>query len=312
MLLDDLRGLVVFAEVVDAKSFARAAAHLGMTRSAVSKHVAQLEGQLGVQLLSRTTRKLSLTEVGERVYSASKSLRESAEQAREAAQTHQGSVEGTLRVTAPVGLARTYLVPLARELMAAHPRLEISLILSDSYVDLVEERIDVALRVGHAFDSTLVARRIAPVGLSFVASPAYVAAHGAPTRPSDLASDGPAAEHASGHEWMQHLPSPDGGRVTLSKGSRSVQVRAGGRLACNDGPTLVEAAVLGLGVFYGPEFEIAHEVRAGRLVRVLSAWKAPAMTLHAVSPPRRHVSSKVRAFVDYVSERWSAPPWHMG
>src|ERR1700712_5079355 len=128
-MLEQLRGLVVFAEVVEAKSFARAATHLGMTRSAVSKHVAQLEAQLGVQLLSRTTRKLSLTEVGERVYDASKSVRESAELAREAAHTTKGVVWGTVRVTAPVGLGRTYLVPLARELMALHPRLEISLVL---------------------------------------------------------------------------------------------------------------------------------------------------------------------------------------
>ncbi|MDB4975111.1 MAG: transcriptional regulator [Myxococcaceae bacterium] len=302
-MLDDLRGLVVFAEVVDGKSFARAAAHLGMTRSAVSKHVAQLEAQLGVQLLSRTTRKLSLTEVGERVYAASKSVRESAELAREAAHTHQGVVEGTVRVTAPVGLGRTYLVPLARELMALHPRLEISLILSDSYMDLVEQRIDVALRVGRALDSTLVARRIAAVSAVFCASPKYLAEHGTPRRPSDL--------QAHAHQWMQHLPSPESGRVTLTRAGRSAQVRATGRLACNDGPTLVEAAVMGLGIVFGPDFEVGHEVRAGRLVRVLTGWTTPPMVLHAVSPPRRHVSSKVRAFVDFVSDRFSSPPWRI-
>ncbi|MDB4990417.1 MAG: LysR family transcriptional regulator [Myxococcaceae bacterium] len=300
-MLDDLRGLVVFAEVVDGKSFARAAAHLGMTRSAVSKHVAHLEAQLGVQLLSRTTRKLSLTEVGERVYAASKSVRESAELAREAAHTHQGVVEGTLRVTAPLGLGRTYLVPLARELLALHPRLEVSLALSDSYVDLVEERIDVALRVGRALDSSMVSRRIAPVSVVFCAAPSYLSEHGTPKRPGDLAA----------HQWIQHVPSSEGGRVTLTRAGRSMQVRANGRLSCNDGPTLVEAGVLGLGIVFGPEFEVAHEVRAGRLVRVLTGWTTPTMTLHALSPPRRHVSSKVRTFVDFVSARWSKPPWRV-
>ena len=300
-MLNELRGLVVFAEVVDGKSFARAAARLGMTRSAVSKHVAQLEAQLGVQLLSRTTRKLSLTEVGQRVYAASKSVRESAELAREAASTHQGTVEGTVRVTAPVGLGRGYLVPLTRELLALHPRLEVSLILSDSYIDLVEERIDVALRVGRAFDSSLVARKVAPVSVVFCAAPAYLLEHGALKRPSDLGA----------HHWLQHMPSPESGRIKLTRAGRTVSVRSSGRLSCNDGPTLVHAAVLGLGVVSAPEFEVAPEVRAGRLQRVLTGWNLPALTLHAVTPPRRHVSSKVRTFVDFVSERWAPPPWRI-
>jgi DNA-binding transcriptional LysR family regulator len=298
-LLDDLRGLVVFAEVVEAKSFSGAALQLGMTRSAVSKHVAQLEAQLGVQLLTRTTRKLSLTEVGERVYRASAQLRQSAEQAREAAQTHLGVVEGTLRVTAPVSLGRHYLVPLARDLLALHPRLEISLLLSDSYVDLVEQRIDVALRVGNALDSTLVTRRIAKVSISFCAAPSYLAAHGAIEHPSTL----------SRHQWIQHLPSPAQGRIKLTKGRRTVEVRAGGRLSCNDGATSVEAAVLGLGIVSGPEFELSREVAAGRLVPIMVGWTTQALTLAAVSPPRRHVSSKVRTFVAFVHERWRVPPW---
>jgi DNA-binding transcriptional LysR family regulator len=300
-MLEQLRGLVVFAEVVDAKSFARAAERLGMTRSAVSKHVAQLEAQLGVQLLSRTTRKLSLTEVGERVYAASRSVRESAEQAREAANTHQGMVEGTLRVTAPVGLGRTYLIPLAEELLRLHPRLEIALILSDQYVDLVEDRIDVALRVGRAVDSSLVTRRIASTSMAFCAAPRYLAEHGTPKHPRDLES----------HPLIRHLPRVDGDRLSLRKGGRTTQVALSGRLSCNDGATSVEAAVHGLGVFVGPEFEFAHEVRAGRLARVLVGWTTAVRTLHAVSPPRRYVSSKVRAFVDFVGERWRKPPWSL-
>ncbi|MET0283792.1 MAG: LysR family transcriptional regulator [Polyangiales bacterium] len=300
-MLEQLRGLVVFAEVVDGKSFARAAERLGMTRSAVSKHVAQLEAQLGVQLLSRTTRKLSLTEVGERVYSASTDVREAAELAREAAHTHQGMVEGTLRVTAPVGLGRPYLIPLADELMRLHPRLEIALILSDQYVDLVEERIDVALRVGHALDSSLVTRKIAPMTMAFCAAPRYLAEHGTPKQPRDLEA----------HPVIRHLPRLDGGKTTLRNGRRSAQLELTGRLSCNDGATSVAAAVHGMGVFVGPEFEFAHEVRAGRLARVLVGWTTDVLTLHAVSPPRRHVSSKVRTFVDFVGERWRKPPWSL-
>jgi len=305
-MLDQLRGLVVFAEVVDGKSFARAAARLHITRSAVSKHVAQLESQLGVQLLSRTTRKLSLTEVGARVYAASSSVRDAAELAREAAHTHQGVVEGTLRVTAPVGLGRTYLVPLARELMARHPRLEVALLLSDSYLDLVEERIDVALRVARAHDSravdsTLVARSVAPVSIVLCAAPSYLAQHGTPTRPSELAR----------HQFIRHLPSAEPGRLRLSKGKRDVEVTVAGRLTCNDGATSVEAALQGLGVISVPEFEVSDEVRAGRLRLVLVGWTTHGMSLLAVTPPRRHVSSKVRTFVDFVCERWQVPPWQI-
>ncbi len=298
-MLEQLRGLVVFAEVVDAKSFARAADRLGMTRSAVSKHVAQLEAQLGVQLLSRTTRKLSLTEVGERVYAASSSVREGAELAREAAHVHVGAVEGTLRVTAPVGLGRNYLIPLADELMRLHPRLEIALILADAYVDLVEERIDVALRVGRHVDSSLVSRRIGTMTMAFCAAPRYLAEHGTPKHPRDLAQ----------HQVIRHLPRAGSEPIVMRNGRRTARIEVTGRLSCNDGHTSVAAAVQGLGVFVGPEFEFAPEVRAGRLARVLVGWTTDTMILHAVSPPRRHVSSKVRAFVDFVGERWRKPPW---
>lgn len=300
-MLEHVRGLVVFAEVVEGKSFARAAGRLGMTRSAVSKHIAQLEGQLGVQLLSRTTRKLSLTEVGERVYAASVHVRDSAELAREAAHTHQGVVEGTLRVTAPVSLGRRYLMPLVRELLALHPRLDFALVLSDDYVDLIEERIDVALRVGRSLDSTLVTRRIANVASMHCASPSYLARHGAPKTPADLAA----------HQWIQHLPSAEPGLRSLAKGKRMVEVRVAGRLACNDGATGVEAAVEGLGIVSCPEFEVSHEVSAGRLVPVLRDWTYQGLVLHAVSPPRRHVSSKVRTFVEFVRAHWGTPPWRI-
>jgi len=227
-------------------------------------------------------------------------------------------VEGTLRVTAPVGLGRIYLVPLARDLMALHPRVEVALLLSDGYLDLVEERVDVALRVGRGPDtrpggstlrsraeppraSTLIARRVAPVSMVLCAAPSYLAQYGTPTRPSELAR----------HQLIQHLPSPEPGRLRLSKGKHHVEVHISGRLTCNDGATSVEAAVQGLGMISVPEFEVADEVREGRLRRVLVDWSTVGLTLLAVTPPRRHVSFKVRTFVDFVCERWKFPPWRI-
>jgi DNA-binding transcriptional LysR family regulator len=181
-----------------------------------------------------------------------------------------------------------------------HPRLEIALILSDQYVDLVEERIDVALRVGRSTDSSLVRRRIGPMSMAFCAAPRYLAEHGAPKQPRDL-------QH---HQVIRHLPRAEA-IMTLRNGRRTVKLEPAGRLSCNDGATSVAAAVHGMGVFVGPEFEFAHEVRAGRLARVLVGWTTDVMILHAVSPPRRHVSSKVRTFVDFVGERWRKPPWSL-
>jgi DNA-binding transcriptional LysR family regulator len=194
-MLDDLRALVVFAHVVEARSFSKAAAQLGITKSAVSKHVQVLEGNLGAQLLTRTTRKLQLTDVGERVYEAAFRIRESAELARDAVSSHIGTVSGTLRVTAPAVLGRKYLVPLVAEFLAQHPALRIELNLSDAFIDLVAERIDVALRIGRVSDPSLVVRRIAEAKAVLCASPAYLRHAEAARRPGRLRVDPPHAAH---------------------------------------------------------------------------------------------------------------------
>jgi DNA-binding transcriptional LysR family regulator len=301
-MLDELRGLLVFAHVVDARSFSAAAKELGMTKSAVSKHVQQLEAQLGVQLLVRTTRKLSLTDVGERVHAASTSIRESAHAAREAATLHTGSVSGNLRITAPAVLGRTHLTALVTEFLERHPALSAELIFSDSFVDLVEERIDVALRVGRTRrDTSLVARRIADVPMLICAAPRYLAQRGRVRVPADLTQ----------HEWVQHQPRPEPNRVTFHKGRRRASVQVQGRLSCDDGAAGVEAAIQGFGVVLGPDFELSDAVRTGRLVPLLTDWSLDHAVLSAVFPPRRHVSAKVRAFVDFVAERWKRPPWSL-
>jgi DNA-binding transcriptional LysR family regulator len=312
-MFDDLRGLLVFAHVADARSFSLAATRLGITKSAVSKHVRQLEEHLGVQLLVRTTRKLSLTEVGERVYAASVGVRDSAEIAREAASSHAGVISGTLRVTAPSELGRKYLVPVVTSLLERHPGLSVDLVLTDTFLDLVAERIDVAVRidallargparVGRALGSGLqglVARRLAKVRLVPCASPQYLARHGVPRTPSELAA----------LECIHHVPKRGGGKVILRKGRRQVAIELRGRLSCSDGAACVQAAAEGCGVVLAPEFELSAEVHGGRLVPLLTDWQLDELAVHAVFPPRRHVSAKVRAFVDSVAERWRVAPW---
>jgi DNA-binding transcriptional LysR family regulator len=299
-MLDTLRGLYVFAHVAETLSFSRAAERLSITKSAVSKHVAQLEEQLGVQLLVRTTRKLVLTEAGERVYASSAQMAGEAQAAQEAAHQSSSRVAGTLRITAPSALARIYLMPLIRDFCVLHPDIAIELVVGDAFVDLIAERVDVALRIGGRADASLVSRRVSPVELLLVASPAYLAAHKEPRTPADLKE----------HEWLVHAPLVNSvTRVKMTRGKRTERVEGRGRIYCNDGPTNIAGALAGLGILVVPDFEVAHEVHAGSLVRLLPGWRMQEAALHLVFPPRKHVLARVRAFSDFIIERFADPPW---
>ena len=185
-MLDSLRSLYVFAYVAETLSFSRAAERLGVTKSAVSKHVAQLESEFGAQLIVRTTRKLVLTDIGERVYASCARIAQDVEAAREAAHAQSSLVSGRLRVTAPTALGRQYLMPVVVEFMALHPELSVDLILGDHFVDLVEQRVDIALRVtlGNEQSQSLVSRRVAGIELFLVGAPSYLKRHGAPRTPA--------------------------------------------------------------------------------------------------------------------------------
>ena len=297
-MIHELRGLLVFAHVVETRSFTKAAQRLGITRSAISKHIAGLEAELGVQLLVRTTRKLSLTDVGERVYESCARIAEDVESAREAALTHSSQVAGHLRIAAPLALGRDYVVPLVSEFLALHPHTTAELFLSDSFADVVEERIDVAVRVGRVREGSLVARRLNTVRFVLCASPAYLLRCGNPKSPEAL------AEHA----FILH-GSMDPLRITLARGKRSVTVLGRGRLSSRDGPAAIQAALLGHGIVIVPEFEVGGALISGALLQLLPEWRMDEMVMHAVFPPRKHVASRVRTFVDFLAERWKKPPW---
>jgi DNA-binding transcriptional LysR family regulator len=272
-----------------------------MTRSAVSKHVARLESQLGAQLLTRTTRKLLLTDAGERVRPLARQIAENVELSREAARCGSAAMVGQLRIAASAQLGRAYLTELVTRFLTQHPNLNIELVLGDAFIDLVGERIDVALRVGRFTDSSLRARQVAKVEALLCAAPAYLKQRGAPRQPSELAQ----------HEWIGHLPNTLNNRITFQRAGRSVTVRVAGRFVCNDGAAGVEACVGGFGVLLVPSFEVAEHIRAGRLVRLLPGWSLGSFALHAVYPPTRHMPSRMRAFLDYVVSEWRSPPWRI-
>jgi DNA-binding transcriptional LysR family regulator len=299
-MLESLRSLYVFAHVAETLSFSRAAEHLDITKSAVSKHVAQLEAELGVQLIVRTTRKLVLTDVGERVYAASARIPHDIEAAREAAHAQSSAVSGKLRVTAPTALGRHYLMPLIVDFMALHPEVSIDLLLGDAFVDLVEQRIDIALRATRTPEAqqSLVSRRVATIEVVLVGAPEYLKRFGVPRTPADLEK----------HTWLMHLPE-SALNLTLRKGKKSVTVHAKSRLSCNDGHANLVAASKGFGILPMPDFEVAPDVHRGALVRLLPDWTIDDAALHLVFPPRRHVLTRVRAFADFVADRFRDPPW---
>jgi DNA-binding transcriptional LysR family regulator len=297
-MLDSLRGYVVFAHVAQTQSFSRAAEQLGITKSAVSKHVAQLEADLGVQLIVRTTRKLSLTDAGARVFELCARVASDIDAAREAALDARTNIAGKIRITAPAALGRNYLMPLIAEFLALHPEVSIDAVFSDAYVDLLAERMDMALRVGDPGDQSLVTKRIARVEFFLVASPRYLELRGVPRVPADLAQ----------HEWITHTPTREN-HITLHKGKSSVRVLVQGRLNCNDGASNLAAAAAGYGVLGVPDFEAAPGLQAQSLVRVLPAWRIEDSALHLTFPPRRHVLSRVRVFGEFVTEHFKARPW---
>jgi len=301
-MFQDLRALLVFAHVVEEKSFSGAAERLGVTKSAVSKMIAGLEAALGVQLLVRTTRKLALTEVGERVYASCSRLAGDVSAAEQAAATHRSVVVGHLRVTAPAVLGRDYLVPLVTEFLEQHPRVDVELDLRDQVVDLVDERIDCALRVGRGLsDSTMIVRRIADVRMLLCAAPSYLSRRGTPRTPRDV-------EH---HELVIHAARSEPVRLEFRKGKTVARVVGRGRFACLDGAAIVAAAAAGQGLVVAPEYEVGHEVAEGRLVRVLPSWQLDRFVVSAVFPPRKQPATKARAFVELVASRWQRPPWRV-
>lgn len=298
--MDQLDAMAVFAHVVEAESFSGAARALGLSKSAVSKRVSRLEDRLGLRLLNRTTRRLSLTEGGAAFYQGCQRVVAEAEAAEQAV-THLASApRGRLKVNAPMSFGVRHVGPALPEFLARYPELTIDLALNDRVVDLVEEGFDVGIRIGRLTDSSLVARRLAPNRAVLSAAPAYLETHGVPRRAAELEDRACLiySYHAEGEGWR--LNGPEGER----------RFKVSGPLRVNNGDAILAAALGGLGVALLPCFICGEDLRAGRLVRVLTDWEAPSdASVSAVYPAARHLSPKVRVFVDFLAERFGGTPY---
>lgn len=296
----DLNEMAIFVHVVEAGSFTGAAKNLGLPKSTVSRKITQLEERLGVRLIQRTTRSLRLTDTGNAYYNHCARILSEIEEANIAVTQMQSTPTGTLRITAPVLFGSTVLSSLIAEYMEQHPQVSIDLVLSDQKLDLVQEGIDIAFRIGQLEDSSLIGRHLGDVRGLLCASPEYLAQQGSPQHPSELTSH----TLLSAPEWNNWS------LVGPNKEEFSVQVKP--RLQVNDFASLYTLALSGVGIAPLPMLIAASAIRSGNLVPVLCDWPFEANPIHALYPSNRHLSAKVRSFVDFVIESVRPnPPWEV-
>jgi len=294
--------MAAFVRVVDAKGFSAAAPALGLTPSAVSKLITRLEGRLGVRLLQRTTRALSLTADGEAFYAAARRI-VSEIAALEAEISHQrGTPHGVLRVTTPLAFSTHQLAPVIGEFLARYPAIELDLMPTDRVVDMVEEGVDVAIRVGRLPDSSFMARKIGDDVRLVCAAPSYLAAHPMPKRPEDLVHH--SCIVSRDRVYLNRWPFRIDGEV------REIEVN--GRVAVSEGEAQLRLALQGLGIVRLTRLTVAGAIKRGELVVLLQDYSAEEpVPIHAVYPHRKYLASKVTAFVDFIFEKFSPPPWEI-
>lgn len=297
--MDNLTDIAVFTRVVQRASFTRAAEELDLSRAVVSKYVSRLEERLGARLLHRTTRRLALTEAGAALFEASRGAIERIEEAEEAVARFQKRPRGRLKVSVPMSFGVLHLGAAVADFLREEPEVTLDLRLDDRFVNLVEEGIDMAVRIGRLTDSSLVARKLSITSQVVCASPAYLKQHGEPEVPEDLTA----------HNCLlyAYLESANVWRFQAADG-REIPVAVSGSLRANNGILESAAAVAGLGVLMAPAFYVGELLRRGELKRILARYRLPDLGIYAVYPQREHVPPKVRAFVDFLAKRFGPNP----
>jgi DNA-binding transcriptional LysR family regulator len=297
--MDKLTRMRAFAKVVELGSFSEAARSLRLSRSAVSKYVMELETELGVQLLHRTTRSASATDNGRVYYERCIAILADIEEADLTVSQLQAAPRGMLRVNAPMSFGTLHLGKAISAFMKQYPELRIHLILSDQQLDTVQEGFDVTVRIADMAASSLIARRIAPAHRVLCASPAYLKAHGMPKHPSDLRA----------HELLSYDYLGTGVQWKLTGKDGDHWLSVSSRLCTNNAEILRDATLQGIGIALIPTFIAGPELRSGKLQAVLKEYRAPELSLCALYPPTRHVSVKVRAFIDFLVAHFGDKPY---
>ncbi|MCB1874727.1 MAG: LysR family transcriptional regulator [Chromatiales bacterium] len=302
--MDRFDALEAFVAVVEAGQFSAAAERLNIGKSVLSRRISDLEARLGAQLLRRTTRSLSLTEAGRLFYRRASDLLAELEDAEQSVGDEQQGLAGRMRMAAPLSFGLAHLVPLLTAFLHQHPDLQLDLDLDDREVNLVEEGVDLAVRIGSLADSTLVARPLAPIRFLACASPAYLARNGTPQRPEEL----------SGHLGLvySNLADPDHWTFVDKRGE-SITVKVPVYLRANNGEALISAAADGLGIVLTPTFAGYRAIIDGRLQAILTNFRLPAVNAYAIYPSRRYVPRRVKVMVEYLRSQFGEQPyWDAG
>lgn len=288
-----IQPLIAFAETAKRGSFAAASREIGCTPSSLAKSVSRLEVQLGVRLFHRTTRRVTLTDDGRRLFDGCQRVLAELEQLSDAASVARQAPSGTLRIDMPVAFGRIVMLPLLAKLAALHPQLSIDARFSDRYVDLIEQGIDVAIRTGALEDSSMIARPFAQQELLLFASPRYLERAGTPRHPRDLAR----------HEAILfRVPTTGRNRPwQFRSNGREITINPSARICVDDGDAIVKAAVLGLGVGQVPHYMVSDAIARGDLVELLPALRPRPMPISAVMPSARLVPARVRALLDLLA-----------
>jgi len=297
--MDRLAAMQAFAHVVEAGSFVRAAGKLGASTSSTSRLIADLEAHLGARLLNRTTRKLSLTETGQAYYERCVQLLADIDEAEAAAGAAAAAPSGRLKLTCPYNLLAQPIAPALAEFNRRFPQVSFDVTVADRLVDLVDEGFDLAVRIGAPGGEQLVARRLGSTELIACAAPAYLATHGVPDRPEDLARHSVLTYAYVATPFLWKFTDADG---------KAHEVRVAGPLHANSGELLIAAAAAGMGIVLEPDFVVGPLLARGELRRLLDGFAGPRLDVWAVYPSRRHLSAKVRAFVSHLAEVFAADP----
>ena len=295
LLVDIVRAFAVFTRVVESGSFSAAAKDLALGQPAISKMMLALENHLGVRLLNRSTRRLTVTEAGQALYERAIEVLSIVEEAEVAARGINSGLQGVLRVSVPVTFGRLHVVPRLSQFLDAHPNLQIELIMDDRNVDLLAEKIDIALRAGALADSSLIAKRVASTERVVVAAPAYLAKHGIPQSPAEL---------------LQHnVIIYDQNNLTTNwlfkQGTKETSVKVQGRLHVTSAEGLREAVLAGLGLAIVSRWMMSQELLDNKVVTVLDEWQLPGVTLWAVHASGRMVSTKISTFLTWFSQAFN-------
>jgi DNA-binding transcriptional LysR family regulator len=298
--MDRFAHMQVFVAVVEAGSISAAADRLDLAKSAVSRRLAELEAHLGVSLIQRTTRRLNLTDSGRAYYARCVAILADVDEAESAVSQAHGALKGQLKVALPLAFGLLHLAPLIQDFMTQHPELRFELDFNDRQIDLMQEGFDLAIRIATLADSSLIARRLAPIRHVVCASPGYLARHGAPQAAADLAQHACLAYSNVRDPALWNAHGPDGSPV---------QVRVPVRLAASSGEFLLRAAIAGEGVVLLPTFYVHEALSSGQLQRVLADHVWPELAAYAVYPPTRHLSSRARVLIDFLAEHLAGEPY---